>query len=317
MNKASYSVLSIDEYTNLDIILNQFKSDAISPYIAFIGPTDFLSCDNGAEVLSDPNVIALLHHFTKISLQTTLLLFDKAEELANILKKHYSNLQIEINIVLEPTRIRQPSYRDKLKSRKKHFSKMLGRHDIESYGIINITDFKEHEISNDHFKTLQDLSQFLITTGIDYNLSLARLPNIPTHIFEDYGLAVKKLHDNISYNPNIQEKVIPFSERQYAYASGKIYLAPLFYEYIPTFHSDLLIGSTQELIQNFTAREEILIQKQIDIVSKQDECENCTLLNHCINRSVIHFMHIAGSKKCFMPKVNKNLFYQMGTLPID
>lgn len=312
-------------------LLKSMSESFYQPFIAFIGPTDFLSADNVLETLSDSNVIKLLHHFKRLSLQTTYLELRKAEAVAAILKTHYQHLEIEINLVIDPVRMLDNKYLELLEKNKKAFLAHMGRNDIKSFGLMNVTNYEDARISKlaQDYDFMHERVAHLFETTIDYNFSYGRNPEMSNEDFFSLSEKMKRMFESSSSaddetSENKQYLKLSYGrladsliERQYTYRNGKLFYSPLLYERFVSFHDKFEVP-----LKNYTIDEveqfEMLVQlNQYGTAVDNEECEACPLLSACVDRGILYLMNTYGTKKCVVAKNALFSVNTMGALPIS
>jgi hypothetical protein len=326
VEKNSQQPISHEEFLNFSQLMQNFEKSLYKPFIAFVGPTDFLSADNFITTFESPETIALFHHFKRLSLQTTYLDVSKAEIAAKILKTYYSDIELEINIVVDPARIMDSAYLGILEKNKKTFMDLVGRDDVRTFGIMNVYNYDQTKIPEllRDYDFMHQRVEHLFETTIDYNFSMGRNKDLSNEEFLDLTFRIRDLF-NSSIVSDDKAEYLRFSfgkltdsliERQYNYRNGKLYYSPLLYERFVTFKDEFEVP-----MKNHTAREieeyEMKIQlEQYEAAGKMDECESCTFLGSCVDRGILFLMNTYQTKKCLVAKKALFAVNSMGALPI-
>jgi hypothetical protein len=330
VNKEGSQTLTNDTYFQLKKIMESFsQSNYYKPFIAFIAPTDFLSATNTIEVLSDPKVIDILNYFKRISLQTTYLDIRKAKEISKILKKNYKNLELEINIIIEPQNIENEKYLSILKQNQDEvISLMKWPTKVRSFGIMNVFDYDTTKISEllKDYDYMHKRVKHLFETTIDFNFSLGRKDEkLDSQEFKKSAERIKKLF-NDSIVSNEKANYLRFSfgrlndsliERQYNWKNGEFYYSPLLYERYVSFVNGLKMPIKEYDVNEFEKFEEQVLMSQYKNVGNKTECGDCHLLGSCVDRGILHLMDIHGIKDCLVAKNAMNVVNAMGTLPYE
>ena len=328
VNKNGAQAFDDDSYAQLKKIMDSFnEGNSYKPFIAFIAPTDFLSATNTESVLSDPRVIEILNKFKRISLQTTYLDINRAESIGNILRKHYSNMELEINVIIEPEKIENEKYLSVLKRNQGYvIRKMNWPTPVRSFGIMNVYDYdttKVAELLRD-YDFLHKKVEHLFETTIDFNFSLGRKDELLTS--EEFFSAAQKIKDMFNDSVVSEEKgqYLRFSfgrlndsliEKQYNWKNGEFYYSPLLYERYVSFVSGLKIPIKDFNFKEFEEYEEQIQLSQYTNVDDKTECGDCPLLGSCVDRGILHLMDIHGIKDCLVAKNAMDVVNAMGTLP--
>ncbi len=240
VNKSQEKIFTQADYENLNKLLVDLEQKMYKPFIAFVGPVDFLTADNTEQILKDEKVKSVFKHFKRLSFQTTYMNVGKSENVAKLLKEHYSNHEIEVNIVLEPSKITNDKYLETLEKNKKEFLKDLERDDVRSFGIMNVYDYDQSKIGDllKNYEFMHRRVEHLFDTTIDYNFSIGRKPDLKSEEFKEATERVKNLFDESVVSSNTAQ-YLRFSfgkltdsliEKQFNYLNGSIYYSPLLYE---------------------------------------------------------------------------------------
>lgn len=326
VEKNAQSPIDTKEFNNLSMLLRDFGNSLYLPFIAFVGPTDFLSADNFISSFTRPEVISLFHNFKRLSLQTTYLDISKAKEIAAILSEHYSDMEIEINIVVDPARIMEDGYLKIIESNKATFLSYLGLKDVRSFGIMNVYDYDDTKIPEllRDYDFMHNRVKHLFETTIDYNFSMGRSKDLSNEEFLELTFRIKNLF-NSSIVSDDKAEYLRFSfgkltdsliERQYNYRNGKLYYSPLLYERFVTFKDEFevpLLENKASEIEEFEMKVQL---QQYEKATGMDECESCAFLGSCIDRGILFMMDTYKTKKCLVAKKALFAVNSMGALPI-
>ncbi len=328
VNKNGSASVSDENYHQLKKIMESFSErNFYKPFIAFIAPTDFLNATNTEQVLSDPRVIEILNYFKRISLQTTYLDINRAESIAKVLKKHYSNMELEINVIIEPEKIENDKYLSVLKRNQDYvIRKMDWPTPVRSFGIMNVYDYDTTKISEllRDYDYLHKRVQHLFETTIDFNFSLGRKDeSLTKEEFESSAMRIKEMfNDSVVSNEKGQYLRFSFGrlndsliERQYNWKNGEFYYSPLLYERYVSFIDKLKMPIVEYDVKEFELYEEEIQLNQYINVGNKTECGDCPLLGSCVDRGILHLMDVHEIKDCLVAKNAMNVVNAMGTLP--
>lgn len=330
VNKENAEPFTDEMYEQLVSVLESFTQEKhYRPFIAFLAPTDFLSASNTASVLSNPKIIKVLNYFKRLSFQTTYLNIITAPQVAKVLKEHYSNMELEINIIIEPDQIVNKKYLSIIERNQDTLHDLLGwPSKVQKFGIMNVYDYNTTKISEllKDYDLLYEKVEHLIETGIDFNFSLGRKDELLTHKeFYDSAMQIKKMFDD-SYDKTAQTEYLKETagrltdsvvERQYNWKGGEFYYSPLLYERYASFIPELKIPIKNYTAKEFEQYEEKVQLSQYSNVDNKDECGECPLLGSCVSRGILHLMDIHNIKECLVSKKAMNVVNAMGTLPIS
>jgi hypothetical protein len=312
VNKDQEKIIGREETEKLFELLDTSAQSGYKPYIAFVGPTDFLVAENTVEVLSDPRVAEILNEFKRLSFQTTYLSVERMKGVIEVLNKLYKNCEIEVNMVVDPSRIMDDRYLQILEKNKKIFLDKLNRKNVRSFGIMNVYDYDKTKIADllKDYEFMHKRVQHLFETPIDYNFSLGRNPDLTTEEFSGAANRIKKLfNDSVVSDQKAQYLRFSFGkltdsliERQYNYLNGKLYSSPLLYERFASFKEEFEIPSETFNIKEIEEYENKQISKQYANASKTTECEECIFLGSCVDRGILFLMETYGVKDCLVAK---------------
>lgn len=315
VNKNGAQAMTDEFHTQLMSILDSFdEKNHYKPFIAFIAPTDFLSANNTYALLTDKRVIEILNRFKRISFQTTYLDISKASLIADVLRDHYSNLELEINIIVEPGHIDKPKYLDMLKQNQEKVIEMMDwPTPVRSFGIMNVFDYDTRAIAEllRDYDFMHKKIEHLFETTIDFNFSLGRKDEgLTSDEFTEAAMRIKDMF-NGSVVSNEKGQYLRFSfgklddsliEKQYNWKNGEFYYSPLLYERYVSFIDQLKIETPNYHSKDFEAFEESTQMSQYLNVEDKDECGDCPYLGNCVDRGILHLMDIHGIKECLVAK---------------
>lgn len=323
VNKGQNKIFEEEEFKKLDNLLMSLEKSLYRPFIAFVGPTDFLVSDNIIDVLKDEKVQEIFHSFKRLSFQTTYLNIEKAQEVADAFNTYYPDNEIEINIVVDPSRIMDDRYLGIIEKNKLKFLSLLNHEGVRSFGIMNVYDYDQTKIANllRDYEFMHKRVEHLFETTIDYNFSLGRKPDLTADEFKRAADRIKSLF-NQSVVSSEKAEYLRFSfgkltdsliEKQYNYLNGKIYFSPLLYERFVSFNPGFLIPVEQYNAQELELYETMKITEQYSYTSEMDECETCDFLGSCVDRGILFLMKNYGVTECLVAKDALNTINNYGT----
>ncbi len=302
------------ETTKMLGLLEDFKQNSYAPFIAFVGPTDFFTATNTVEFLRSPDVIKILHEFKRISFLTTYLdsETDQINEVCAVLNELYSDVELEINISIEPGQIMNKKYLAVLQRNKNLVEKKLDAFKyIRTFGIFNVFDYSVTKIAETLFNYdyVHKEIEHLFETTVDYNFSLGRRTDLTGEEFEKTVRQISDLFDDAISGERV--KFLRFSfgkltdsliEKQYNYRNGEFFTSPLLYERFVSFRPEFKIPIVKWKAHEFEQWEFDLQISQYANVEDKDECGSCHYLGSCIDRGVLHLMDAYGIKQCVVAK---------------
>jgi hypothetical protein len=286
------------------------------PTVIFIGPTDFLSADNTIQVLCDPRVQKVVSRFKRLSLQTTCLDTGRAPEIANVLREHYSHMELEVNFLMEPEHVLTEKYLRTIKENRDHLYEIIDWHiPIKSFCIMNVYEYKNAKKS-DISKLLNDYREMhlrikdLFDTTIDFNFSMSRKTehDNSTEVKQAIITVTRMFDKSVNHDTS---QFIRFSfgrltdsliEKHYNFLNGKMYTSPLLYDRYAAFVPELQIPFVDFTLAESEAFEEKLQIQQYQNVGNKTECGNCRYLGSCIDRNILTLMDIYKIKECVIAR---------------
>lgn len=301
-----------EDLDRLESLVNSADQSMYKPFIAFIAPTDFLVADNTVAVLSDPRFSKILKSFRRISLQTTYLDLRNMSEIIHVLKNFYNDLEIEINIIIDPARITDDTHLALIEKNKKSFLDALGRNDVRTFGIMNVYDYDQTKIPEllKNYDLMHKRVEHLFETTIDYNFSIGRSKQLTSEEFLSSAFRIKELFDH-SLVSGEKAQYLRFSfgkltdsliERQYNYRAGALYYSPLLYERYVSFKDEFKLPLNSFAFNEIEEYEQEVQLEQYAAANDYEECSECPFVASCIDRGILKMMNIYETKKCLVAK---------------
>ncbi len=199
---------------------------------------------------------------------------------------------------------------------KEIFRTLLKRFDIEHFGVMNIYDYSNLGTDiKDIYNSFERKTHGIVETGIDYTLSLGRLPKLSKERFEEYASSIKKMHNIVNINQKNESTSKIVNEKQYNYHTGNLFYSPLFYERVNIFSLDYKIPLEKFNYNEILRFESSLRSDQEKVLHKQESCLECQFQSLCISRGVIYMMDQLNCPSCYMPRKNSHFITLMGTYP--
>jgi len=328
VNKEGGAAITDQSYEQLKRIMESFsEKNSYKPFIAFIAPTDFLSANNTYAMLTDPRIIDILNKFKRISFQTTYLDISKASLIADVLRDHYSNMELEINVIIEPEQVENEKYLAVLKQNQDEVIRLMNwPTKVRSFGIMNVYDYDSTKVAQliKDYDFLHKKVHHLFETTIDFNFSLGRKDEqLSAEEFLSAATRIKTMF-NDSVVSDEKGNYLRFSfgrvndsliEKQYNWKNGEFYYSPLLYERYVSFIPALKIPITDYDAKEFEKYEEEIQLSQYTNAGDKTECSDCHLLGSCVDRGILHLMDVHGIKDCLVAKDAMHVVNGMGTLP--
>jgi hypothetical protein len=316
VEKNGQSPFSSNDFQNLNNLLTGLQQSLYVPFIAFVGPTDFLSGTNFSEIFNNPEVIGIFHNFKRLSLQTTFLDMKRSEEVARVLKNHYGDMELEINLVIDPAKIMDDEYLALLKNNKDKFLRLLSLNDVRNFGIMNVYNYDQTKIPDilKDYDFMHKRINHLFETTIDYNFSFGRSPHISNEEFLALSTRIKNLFDTSLSSmdlSNEKTQYLRFSfgkltdsliERQYNYRNGKLYYSPLLYERFVSFRDAFEVPLNSFTVEELEQFETLMQLNQYANAGQKEECGDCPFLASCVDRGILYMMDTYETKSCLVAK---------------
>ena len=317
VNKATGVPYTMTEYVKLNTWLSSMTYEGnYLPTIVFLGPVDFLVADNTYRLLKNELTWGTFSQFKRLSLQTTFLNMDRAYEIAQVLKQHYRNLELELNFIVEPEQINNEKYLNRIKENRDRMLDYLqwDKH-IASFAIMNVYEYDRVK-KNDVKAILSDYQAMhakikeKFDSTIDFNFSMTRNPWWDNEDIKEAVQSVSRIFDGgVDHEFN---QTIRFSfgkledsaiEKHYNWHQGNLYVSPMIYERIASFNPKLRVplgplGGVRET-EEFERR---LLLDQYHNAETKTECNRCRYQASCIERNVLTFMDMHEIKDCIIAR---------------
>lgn len=317
VNKDATTAYDWEQLTKLRIWLHSMQAEGnYLPTIAFIGPTDFLTATNTKSILSDKMACSILTEFKRISLQTTFLNMENAEELIGLLRQRFPDKELEINFVIEPEKINNEKYMNTIKEARSRFMEMLNWPNyVASFCIMNVYEYdrvKKNDVKKllADYKALNDKVRDEFNTTIDFNFSMLRNSWWSNEDVEEAIKSVSRIFDASADHEFNQTVRFSFGkltdskiEKHYNWHQGKLYVSPMLYERIASFHPSLEIPLVKHSLEETERFEYDLLVNQYDSAAMdKPECNDCQYQSSCIERNIITFMDMHDIKSCIIAR---------------
>lgn len=281
------------------------------PTVVFIAPTDILSADNTFEVLADERVISVIRRFKRLSIQSTCLDVSKGAQLGEALRKHFSHMELEVNILMEPEHVETEKYLQTIrKNRDELYAAIDWPTPIRSFCIMNVYEYERVKKQNiakllADYKYMHKRIEELFDTTIDFNFSMSRKKQTAPGEVEIAIHRITKMFD--AHVNDKTNQFIRFSfgkltdcliERHYNWLNGKFFVSPLLYDRYAAFVPSLEVPFVDFTMEELEAFEEKLEFDQLSRSYEKTSCSSCRYLGSCVQRNVLAVMDIYGIKDC-------------------
>lgn len=315
VNKEGASPYNKQDISNLLEWLSSMRFDGnYRPTIVFIGPTDFMTADNTIKILNSPAAYNVLSQFKRLSLQTTYLNISRIEDIARVLKSRYSHMELEINFVIEPEHLENEKYLSRIKENQRKVYEVLDwQKPLMSFCILNVYEYdriKKNNIKkllNDYQQLHEKIKAYFGCT-IDFNFSMLRNSWWSNEDVAEAVRSVSRIFDGGVNHEFAQTVRFSFGkltdsliEKHYNWHAGDLYVSPMLYERIASFHPSLKVPMVSYTVKETEAFEDHLLIKQYD-GSGDKECSDCRYKASCIDRGILTFMDMHDIKKCIIAR---------------
>lgn len=319
VNKEGVAAISSSQADDLSRWLDSMQGEAnYLPTLVFVAPTDFLSASNTVEILQDPTTRNILTRFKRLSLQTTYLDITKIHEIKEVLHQHYTHMELELNFVVEPEHIENEKYLKKIIENRRQVYEILDwPMPVLSFCILNVYEYDRIKKSNvkkilHDYRILHDKIKDLFGTTIDFNFSMLRNGWWSNQDVEEAVRSISNIFDEgvasefgqslrFSFG-NLEDSRI---EKHYNWHDGHLYISPMVYERIVSFHDMLKIPMENKedfSVSTTEAFENSLLLNQYHGSDDKPDCRNCQYLGSCIERNILTFMDMYKIKNCIIAK---------------
>ena len=311
VNKGDAAYTSEQLYELGNWLISMWDIGGYLPTIVFLAPTDFLAADNIIDVLTNVETYSILRQFKRLSLQTTFLNIDRAEEIVKILKQSYSHMELELNFIIEPEKVNNEKYLNTIRDNREKFIKSLEweKH-IASFAIMNVYEYDRIK-KNDVKNILADYQQLhakimeKFGSTIDFNFSMTRNAWWSNQDIQEAVQSVSRIFDegvNHEFNQTIRfsfGKLEDSSiEKHYNWHQGDLYISPMIYERIASFNEVLKVPVRDVITTE--SHEQMLLIEQYQNADKKTKCGTCRYQASCIERNVLAFMDMHEIKDCII-----------------
>uniref|UniRef100_A0AAU7PF44 Radical SAM protein n=1 Tax=Burkholderia phage vB_BgluM-SURPRISE13 TaxID=3159457 RepID=A0AAU7PF44_9VIRU len=305
-----------DDLANLNKWVSSMRDKGnYLPTIVFLQPTDFLTAENTLSILKSPFAYSVLSVFKRLSLQTTFLNMEHAAEIASVLKARFFHMELELNFIIEPEKVNNEKYLETIRANRAKFIEMLDwKKHIASFAIMNVYEYDQVK-KNDVKKILADYQALhekikdKFNSTIDFNFSMTRNPWWSNEDVADAVRGVSRIFDGGV--DNVFNQTIRFSfgkledssiEKHYNWHQGHLYVSPMIYERIASFHPKLRIPHVLYSVLETEDYERRLLIDQYDNSETKTECNSCRYQASCIDRNVLTFMDMHEIKDCIIAR---------------
>lgn len=303
--------------SNLEKWLNSMELEGnYLPTVVFVGPTDFLVADNTKEILTNPRIIKLLNRFKRLSLQSTLIDLKNHEEISDILREHYSSMELEVNILMEPEHVETEKYLQTIHSHRDIlYTRLNWPKLIKSFCIMNVYDYENVKKENIakllvNYKEMHKRIKELFDTTIDFNFSMSRQHDkLKPGEIKEAIIRVTKMFDTSLDKTNNQFIRFSFGkltdcliEKHYNFINGEWFVSPLLYDRYAAFVEQLNIPFVDFTYQETESFEESLQLDQYTNADNKTECSSCRYLGSCVDRNILKVMDIYDIKDCIIAR---------------
>lgn len=316
VNKKAGLPFTGDDLGNLNRWLDSMRwKGNYLPTIVFLQPTDFLTAENTADILKSPYTYPTLSVFKRLSLQSTFLNMDNAVEIASILKARFFHMELELNFIIEPEKVNNEKYLDTIKANRDRFIEMLDwKKHVASFAIMNVYEYdrvKKNDVKKilADYQALHDKIKEKFNSTIDFNFSMTRNPWWSNEDVAEAVRGVSRIFDGGV--DNVFNQTIRFSfgkledssiEKHYNWHQGHLYVSPMIYERIASFHRKLMIPHTLYSVWETEDFERRLLIDQYHNSETKTECNSCRYQASCIERNVLTFMDMHEIKDCIIAR---------------
>lgn len=301
---------SVDEAIQFQFLLNDMKKESYEPFIAFIGPTDFLIAENTLDFLRDKEVMRMLKKYRRLSFITTYLQEGNIDEVAEVLNEHYSDMELEINTVIQPEKIYSNGYLSVLKRNMASVKAKLNKFDrIRNFALFNVFEdgASRFEDALKDYNKMDGVIGAHFDTTIDFIFSFGRRNELDPSYFKERCYQVADLFDEAV----LKDNQVRFSfgkltdslvERQYNYRNGKFYYSPMLYERYVGFEPELEIPVSKWVSEEFEQYEDSVLDEAFDTVNDKEECSECQYMSMCMERGIHKLMDIYEGRQCLVAR---------------
>lgn len=295
--------------------LDSAQAGGYLPTVVFISPTDVLKSDNTLEILSDPRVIEIVSRFKRLSIQSTCLDISEAPQIGQLLRQHFSHMELEVNVLMEPEHVETEKYLQTVRSnREALYAEFDWPTPIRSFCIMNVYEYEQVKKKNIaallvDYERMHHRVQELFDTTIDFNFSMSRKVNVNP---QEVAVAIQRVTNMFDTGvTRFNNQFIRFSfgkltdcliEKHYNFLNGQFYVSPLLYDRYAAFVDQLRVPFKNYTIEETEAFEQELELDQYLNSANKTSCSGCRYQGMCISRNILKVMDLYGIKDCVIAR---------------
>ncbi len=273
-----------------------------------IGPTDFISADNGLSSLDHPLIKGLNERYISMVIPLVMLNDRGLDTLAAKLEESMPGGNVVINVPVTLKNMRNDKYRAMLDKRILYFKGMLRTVKLHHVNLnVNVMLGNAERITADEDRYLQGL-QFSAKTAIEYAFGHSRkgLNNILTteELKRDialYSAAVRGLADT-----KLNKFLVPrtYDAIELVFRNSKLYYLPIVFERFPMFIPEFEIPKpwTADKVAEF---KEKVVTDNLIYFSENKVCSNCCFLPNCARGDVQTMTRMLSFDNCLIGMKNR------------
>lgn len=289
----------------LSVFLDSMKTNGYVPDIVTLGPVDSAVADNTLSVLTESKTANIIKKFNRIALPSRML--NEANALVHILNTHYSDMEIEFQMVIDVPHFGKDTYLEKMRERMEWFKTNLKHTTQKYYPIFNLYDYINSKTGPmQHYEEINQRCVKYFNFGADYAFSFSRLDTLSKADVERLFSSLKVVFDKHVTTETAEyihfaaghagdSSMITVSQ-----AAEGLYLVPVVYEHYVTYRDAFKIADW-----TFEGTERILERLHMQALSSKavsnGPCGSCSFMGVCLNRMSLAWMDEHGIEKCVMP----------------
>lgn len=302
--------LDISEEDTIDLLalIDDFDERFYKKLEFTVGPTDFISADNGLSSLEHPLIKGLNDRYISMVIPLVMLDDRGLDKLAVKLEETMPGKNVVINVPVTIKNMHNVKYRDMLDKRISYFNSMLKTVKLHHVNLnVNVMVGNAERFNAEEDEFLQGI-QFCVKTAVEYGFGHSRkgLNNILTmeELKRDIAIYSTAVHDMV--DSKLNRFLVPrsYDAIELVFRNSKLYYLPIVFERFPLFIPEFEIPKpwTADKVADFKER---VITENLVYFSENKVCSDCCFLPNCARGDVQTMMRMLNIDNCVIGMKNR------------
>lgn len=284
-----------------------------------IGPTDFMTADNGREMLIETQ--PMMDMFAAVTLQTAFL--EKPDQIvqwAEFLRPILAGREVKFAVPLDPRHYKNRKFFETILSNRDLLVSLLPETKYtKTYLIGNLVEYRDYNadpFNNDKI-TFEEYSELFheASNGNHLDLVIANGRSPLTDLNNREALKSVVRYQNRLYNEAIQTEAsktnVNFTygklhegfDKDYIYKNGSIYSPVFAGEPLVVFEPDYGLSNDVEwTTASLIDYENDFMVESLEYLERTTQCSSCEFAHVCAGRGILKLMKTLRVTDCFAPK---------------